>query len=136
MLLSPAVSWKLVLAVALFAAVFASARATPPRRSLPGPELGRLVLGALALYGAGLAASLTRHPVLGVVMYAGGIAVSALAAWLSRGADSRGGPPRDEEPAGEPTPPSPDGAPRFDWSGFERDFEAYARRTRRPVSTR
>ncbi len=97
----------------LFAAVLASARARPPHRPLPGSELGRLVLGALALYGAGLAASLSRHPVLAVVMYAGGITVSSLAAWLSRGADSRGGPPPQSEPADEPTPPAPDGAPAF-----------------------
>lgn len=135
MLLSPGVSWKLVLAVALFAAVLASARARPPRRSLPGAELGRLVLGALALYGAGLAASLTRHPVLAVLMYASGITTSALAAWLSRGADSRGGPPPEHEPVDEPRPPAPDGAPRFDWKRFEREFADYARRAREP-STR
>jgi hypothetical protein len=136
MLVPPAESWKLVLAIALLAAIVISARAKPPRRSLPGYELGRLVLGALALYGAGLAASLTRHPVLAMVMYAAGITVSALTAWLSRGADSRGGPPGDEEPVDEPTPPAPDGAPRFDWKRFERDFEDYARRAREPIQTR
>jgi hypothetical protein len=134
MLLSPATSWKLVLAVTLFAAVLASARARPPGRPLPGSELGRLVLGALALYGAGLAASLTHHPALAVVMYAGGIAVSSLAAWLSRGVDSRDGPPPENEPADEPTPPAPDGAPGFDWQRFERDFADYARRAREPSS--
>jgi hypothetical protein len=118
------------------AAIVISARAKPPRRSLPGSELGRLVLGALALYGVGLAATVTRRPVLAIAMYASGIAVSALAAWLSRGADSRDQPPGAEEPADEPTPPTPDGAPRFDWKQFERDLEAYARRTHEPINTR
>src|SRR5437868_3814866 len=136
MLVAPAQSWKLILAIALVAAIVISARAKPPRRSLPGSEMGRLVLGALALYGAGLAASLTHHPGLGAVMYAAGITVSALTAWLSRGADSRGGPPEADEPVDEPTPPAPDGAPRFDWKRFERDFEDYAHRTREPVKTR
>src|SRR5437588_2194142 len=97
MLLPPADSWKLVLAIALFATVLASARARPPRRSVPASELRRLVLGALALYGVGLASSLTHRTLLAVVLYAGGIAVSALAAWLSRGTDSHG-PPGDHEP--------------------------------------
>jgi hypothetical protein len=137
MLLSAATSWKLVLFVVLVAGVLASARIQPPRRSLPGAELGRLVLGALALYGAGLAASRSHHPILAVVMYAGGITVSALAAWLSRGADSRSGPPPENEPGeDDPTPPAPDGAPRFDWQRFERDFADYARRAREPSRTR
>lgn len=135
MLVAPADSWKLVLAIALFGAVVASARSRPPRRSLPGTELRRLVLGALALYGAGLAASLTRHALLAVILYAGGIVVSALAAWLSRGVDSRGGPPPHDEPEDAPPPPSPDGAPHFDWAAFERDLHEYARRRRDRVQT-
>ena len=134
MLVPPADSWKLVLAIALFGTVAASAWARPPRRSVPASDLRRLVVGALALYGVGLAASLSHHTVLAVGLYACGIGASALAAWLSRGADSREGPPRDDEPADAPPPPSPDGAPGFDWTRFERDFEDYAR-TRDPVET-
>jgi hypothetical protein len=134
-LVAPAYSWKLVLAIALFGAVVASARSRPPRRSLPGTDLRRLVFGAVALYGVGLAASLTRHTLLAVILYAGGIAISALAAWLSRGVDSRGGPPPDEAPLDEPPSPTPDGAPGFDWSAFERDLEDYARRARDPIRT-
>jgi hypothetical protein len=132
---TPADSWKLVLAIALFGAVIASARARPPRRSVPASELRRLVVGAVALYGVGLAASVTRHILLAVLLYAGGIGVSALAAWLSRGADAPGGPPEGDERAEDPRPPTPDGAPSFDWSAFERDFEDYARRGREPVQT-
>lgn len=135
MFVPPADSWKLVLAIALFAAVVASAWARPPRRRVPGVELGRLVLGAVALYGVGLASSLTHHAVLAVGLYAGGIAVSALAAWLSRGAGSDSGPPPGQEPVDEPPTPSPDGAPSFDWRTFERELEAYSRRTREPVET-
>ena len=134
-MVAPADSWKLVLAIALFGAVVASARARPPRGSIPGTELRRLVFGALSLYGVGLAATLTRHTVLAVILYAAGIATSALAAWLSRGVDSRGGPPRGDEPGDEPPPSDPHDAPHFDWSAFERDFEDYARRARDPVRT-
>jgi hypothetical protein len=134
-LVAPADSWKLVLAIALFAAVVAGARSRPPRRSLPAHEMRRLVLGAVALYGVGLAASLTRHSLLAVILYAGGIAVSALALWLSRGIDSRGGPPGDDTPVDEPPSPPPTGAPHFDWTAFERDLHDYARRSRDPIRT-
>jgi hypothetical protein len=133
-LVSSADSWKLVLAITLFGTVLASAWARPPRHSMPASELRRLVLGAVALYGVGLAASLTRHVILAVVLYAGGIAVSALAAWLSRGRD-RNEPPPDGEPADGQPPPAPDGAPSFDWARFQREFEEYARHRREPVES-
>jgi hypothetical protein len=132
-LVPPTDSWKLVLAIALFGTVLASAWARPPRRSMPASELRRLVLGAMALYGVGLASSLTHHVVLAVVLYAGGIAVSALAAWLSRGRD-RNEPPPDDEPVDQP-PPAPDGAPSFDWAAFEQELEEYAGRRREPVES-
>jgi len=133
---APADSWKLVLAIVLFAAVVASAWAKPPRRSVPRSELRRLVVGALALYGVGLAASLTHHTAVAAVLYACGIAVSALAAWLSRGVGSRGGPPPGTDEPPVTPPPSPDDAPRFDWASFERELEAYSRRGREPAGTR
>ncbi len=133
MLVPPADSWKLVLGVALLAAVMTSAWARPPRRSVPRTDLRWLVLGALALYGVGLAASLTRHTLLAVVLYAGGIAVSSLAAWLSRGVDSRGKGPDDGGPVAEPPPPAPDGAPTFDWDAFERELESYLVHRREPA---
>lgn len=134
MLVPPADAWKVVLAVALGATIVASAYAKAPSRSFPGNELRSLVMGALLLYGVGLAASVTHHPVLAVVLFASGIAMSALAAWLSRGSDSGGGPPRGDEPVDEQPPPSPDGIPRFDWAAFEREFADYAR-GRDPVIT-
>jgi hypothetical protein len=88
-----------------------------------------MVAGALALYVAGVVASLTHHEVLAAVVYAGGIATSALAAWLSRGSDS-GGPPRDE-PVDEQPPPDPDAIPSFDWAAFERELGAYERERER-----
>ena len=133
MFVPPADSWKLVLAVSLFAAVVASARVKPPRKAVPLSELRRLVVGALALYGVGLAASLSHHTLLAVILYACGISVSALAAWLSR-AEASGGPPPDEEPADE-RPPDPDGAPHFDWAQFERQLEDYTRRERERVES-
>ena len=96
-----------------------------------GAELRRLVAGALALYGVGTIAILSRHAVLAALLYAAGIGVSALAAWLSRGSDSGGGPPPGDEPADEQPPPDPDGLPMFDWAAFEREFSAYATRHER-----
>lgn len=132
-MLSPSFAWKLVLAVVLGAAIVASAYAKAPRRSFPGGDLRRLVLAALLLYAVGMAASLSHKGVLAAVLYATGIGVSALAAWLSRGSDS--GPPPGDEPADEQPPPDPEGVPRFDWTAFERQFRAYDRR-REPTGTR
>lgn len=132
--MSPADPWKLVVAIALFGTVITSALARPPRRSTPAVELRRLVLAAIVLYGAGLAASLTRHVVVAVVLYSAGITLSALAGWLSRGADSSG-PPRGEEPINEQPPPTPDDAPEFNWEAFERELDAYTRRGREPVGS-
>jgi hypothetical protein len=133
--LSPSFAWKLVLAVVLGAAIIASAYARAPRRSFPGGDLRRLVVLALLLYAIGMLASLNRKDALAAVLYATGIVVSALAAWLSRGSDSGGGPPPGDEPADEQPPPDPDGVPRFDWAAFERDFRAYDRR-HEPTRTR
>ena len=134
-MLSPADSWKVVLTVVLFGTIAASAWARPPRGAMPRAELRRLVIGAVALYGVGLAASLTHHLIMAVVLYAGGIGISALAAWLSRGTDSAE-PPSSAEPENEEPPPTPDGAPSFDWASFQRQFDAYARRTREPLGRR
>jgi hypothetical protein len=127
-LIEPSYAWKLVLAVALAGAVLASMRIRAPRRTFPGTDLRRLVFAAITLYASGVAASLTHHEPLAAVAYSGGIAVSALAAWLSRGSDSGGGPPHDEDPPDQQPPPGPDGVPRFDWAAFEREFRAYSRR--------
>lgn len=128
--MSPSFAWKLVLAVTLGAAIIASAYAKAPRRSFPGADLRRLVFAALLLYAVGMVASLSHRGVLAAVLYATGIVVSALAAWLSRGSDS-GGPPPDDEPADEQPPPDPDGIPRFDWAAFEREFRFYSERRER-----
>jgi hypothetical protein len=128
MVLSPSFAWKLVLAVMLGGAIIASAYAKAPRRAFPGGDLRRLVFAALVLYGVGLVASLSHRGVLAAALYATGIIVSALAAWLSRGSDSGGGPPPGDEPADEQPPPDPDGVPQFDWTAFEQEFRAYSDR--------
>jgi uncharacterized membrane protein YfcA len=128
MVVPPSDAWKLVLAILLGAGILASAYAHAPRRAVPGHELRRLVLSALALYAVGGLASLTHHPVLAGLVYAAGIIVCALAAWLSRGTDSED-PPGGEEPVDEQPPPEPDGVPRFDWVAFEREFRAYSQRS-------
>jgi hypothetical protein len=129
----PSVAWKLVLAAALAAAIFISLYARAPDRAIPGAELRRLVFSALGLYAVGGLASLTHHPMLAAFVYAAGIAVCALAAWLSRGSDSED-PPDGHDPVDEQPPPEPDGLPAFDWDSFEREFWAYSERSgREPV---
>lgn len=132
MVVPPSDAWKLVLAIALGAGILVSAYARAPRRAIPGSDLRRLVLSALGLYAVGGLASLTHHPVLAGLVYAAGIVVCALAAWLSRGNDSED-PPGGQEPGDEHPPPGPDGLPTFDWASFERDFRAYSQRQREPA---
>jgi hypothetical protein len=129
MVISLAAAWRVALAIAFCAAIFMSARARPPRQSVPGAELRRLVYCALMLYLIGGLASLSHHELVAGVVYGAGIMVSALAAWLSRGRDQED-PPDHDEPVDEPPPPEPDGVPRLDWATFERDFRSYARRQR------
>lgn len=133
MVVPPSDAWKLVLALALAAAIFVSLCARAPRRTIPASDLRRLVISALALYAVGGLASLTHHRLLAALVYASGIATCALAAWLSRGSDSED-PPGGEEPEDEQPPPEPDGLPGFDWDAFEREFRSYTERepARRP----
>lgn len=131
--MAPWVLWKLVLAIALVAAIVLSQFAHAPSRAVARVELRRLVLAAVGLYVVGGIASLTRHPHVAAVVYAGGIATCALAAWLSRGSDS-GGPPGGERPTDEQPPPDPDGLSGFDWARFEADFRAFTERERSGVS--
>ncbi len=127
MVLPPSDAWKLVLALALAAAIFVSLYARAPKHTVPGADLRRLVISALGLYAVGGLASLTHHRVLAAVVYSSGIIVCALAAWLSRGSDSED-PPGGEDPVDEQPPPEPDGLPRFEWDSFEREFRTYAKR--------
>jgi uncharacterized membrane protein YfcA len=133
MVVPPSDAWKLVLAILLASGILVSAYAHAPRKAIPGSELRRLVISALALYAVGGLASLTGHPALAALVYAAGIVVCALAAWLSRGRDSED-PPDDggDEPVDEQPPPEPDGL-RFDWAAFERDFRSFADRQRDPA---
>ena len=118
--------WKLVLAIALGATIFAGACGTAPRRSVPNSDLRRLVLSALALYVVGGLATVSHHTTVAALLYAAGIGICALALWLSRGTDSGDDPPRGGgEPSDEQPPPSPDGLPEFDWAAFEAEFRAH-----------
>jgi F0F1-type ATP synthase membrane subunit c/vacuolar-type H+-ATPase subunit K len=127
--MEPALIWKLGLAVGLIAAILVSACARAPRRAFPTADLRAMVFSALVLYGVGLAAALTNHAVVAAAVYTCGIAVSAFAAWLSRGSDSAdpggGGSARKGPPPSEP-------GPGFDWASFERQFRDYSRRNDRP----
>jgi hypothetical protein len=127
MVIEPAQAWRLALSIALVAAIFISLYARAPRRAPAGGDLRRLVLAALGLYAVGGLASLAHHPRLAAVVYAAGIVVCALAAWLSRGTDSED-PPGGDEPVDEQPPPEPDGLPAFNWEAFEREFRRYSER--------
>ena len=123
----PALIWKLALGLALGGAIFLSMFVPAPRRAYPQADLRGMLLGALALYSVGLVASVTHHAAVAAVVYAGGITVSAFAAWLSRGIDPRR--PRtdpDEDPSETPPPGGGDDHPLLDWAAWERDFRAYA----------
>jgi hypothetical protein len=135
MVFSLAAAWRLGLAIAFCVAIFMSACARAPRQSVPGSELRRLVYCALLLYFVGGLASLSHHQLLAGFVYGVGIIVSALAAWLSRGRDQEDPPDDGERPVDEPPPPKPDGVPRLDWTAFEREFRAYARRQRESTPT-
>jgi hypothetical protein len=123
------VAWKIAVALVLLVVIVLGAGARAPRRALPPADLRRLVLSALGLYAVGALAWLTHHLALAVFIYAAGIIVAALAAWLSRGIDPEDAPeaaPADEEP-----PLDPHGLD-IDWRAFERDLRAYSERTRSP----
>jgi hypothetical protein len=125
----PSAAWKPALAIVLGVGIVLSACARAPRRAISGSDLRRLVLCALCLYAVGGFASLTHHPPLAALLYAAGIVVCAVAAWLSRGTDSED-PPEDDEPIDERPPPEPDGMPWFDFAQFEREFRSYCERER------
>src|ERR1700759_695671 len=108
MMFAPSNAWKLALAVVLLAAILFSAYASAPRRAVPGADLRRLVLSAIALYAGGAIASFSPHPLIAALVYAAGIVVCALAVWLSRGSDSEDPPSDGKEPSDERPPPEPD----------------------------
>jgi hypothetical protein len=124
----PSLAWKLAFAAILVAAIATSACARAPRRAADPAELRRLVICALGLYAIGGVATLTHHSALAAIVYATGISVAALAAWLSRGRDQEDPPDGGSEPVDEQPPPGPDGVPWWDWERFERDFREYAQR--------
>jgi uncharacterized membrane protein YfcA len=124
----PTAAWKLAFAIALVATIATSAFARAPRRSADPRELRRLVACALTLYAVGALATVSRHSVLAGLVYAAGVAVAALAAWLSRGRDQEDPPDGGSEPFDEQPPPQPDGMPWWDWERFEREFSDYAQR--------
>lgn len=126
MVVPPSVIWKLVVVIALIG-VIAPQLAGAPGRAVPRVDLRRLVLSGLGLYGVGAVASLTHHQPLAAVVYAAGIVMCALAAWLSRGADSDD-PPEGVEPVDEHPPPDPDGVPPVDWGRLESEFQAFCER--------
>jgi hypothetical protein len=126
--MGPTIALKLALAVVLVAAIATSACARAPRRSVEPTELRRLVACALGLYAVGGLASITHHSALAGLVYAAGIGVAALAAWLSRGRDQEDPPDGGPDPVDEEPPPRPDGVPWWDWERFEREFRDYARR--------
>jgi hypothetical protein len=133
MVVAPSDAWKVVLAVVLLGAIGISAWARAPKSAAGSGELHRLVVCALGLYVVGAAAWFTHHLLLAVIVYAAGITIAALAAWLSRGSEPEDPPEDGDYPGDEPPPDKPDGIPWFDWAAFEREFRAYASGGGRPA---
>lgn len=127
--MEPGLIWKLALALGLIAAIFLSACARAPKRSCPAGDLRAMVFSALILYAVGLGAALSDHAIVAASVYSCGIAVSAFAAWLSRGSDSAGPPGGGSAYKG---PPPTEPGPGFDWESFERQFRDYTRGLDRP----
>lgn len=119
-------------ALALIAAIAISASARAPRRHVPGPELGRLLVATVILYVVGTLAVLDGHSTSAIVAFAGGVIASAFAAWLSRGTDQDDPPGGGWDPSDRTPPPAPDGLPEIDWDRFERERREWARE-RRPA---
>ena len=124
MILSPSVVLRIALAGALFAAVVLSACVRGPVRTPPAAELRRMIGSALALDAVGAIALLAGLGTLAAVVSAAGIAVAALAAWLSRGREGRE-PPGGDDPPHDP-PPDDEGGGPVDWDQFERELGEYA----------
>src|SRR5437879_3935338 len=132
--MTSSIVWKLVLAAALGGAILISAVGRAPREPVPRTDLRALVAGALLLYAVGLLAALTHRPTMAGILYGSGIAVSSLAGWLSRGADSGDGPGGSER-SHEPPPPDTSTGDDFDWEALERQFRDRSRsRQRQPVA--
>jgi hypothetical protein len=124
MVISLAAAWRIAFAIGLCIAIFLSVCARAPSRSVPSWELRRLMVCAVMLYAVGVLAKLTDHGMLAGLVFGGGIMLSTLAAWLSRGRDQED-PPDGDRPVDERPPPEPDGMPRIDWPAFEREFRRY-----------
>jgi hypothetical protein len=120
--MSSSALWKLILASGLGAAILLGAMARAPRRPIPRADLRALVAGALLLYGVGLIASLSHRSTLAAVLYGSGIAISSLAGWMSRGADSGDPPPGSGHSEEPPPPPDTHLGAGFDWEALERQF--------------
>lgn len=135
MLFTPPLAGKLALAALLVIAIALAARARAPRRRAAPSDLRRLVLSVLVLYAVGLVALLDGHATLSTVAFAAGVATAALAAWLSRGADSDDPPGGGDPPARVP-PPDPDGVPRWDWERFDRERRTWTLPPRQPTASR
>jgi hypothetical protein len=134
MVISLAAAWRIAFAIGLCIAIFLSICARAPSRSVPSWELRRLMCCAVTLYAVGVFAKLTDHGLLAGLVFSGGIMLSTLAAWLSRGRDQED-PPDGDQPVDQRPPPEPDGMPPMDWPAFEREFRRYERglRSRTPA---
>jgi hypothetical protein len=132
MLVLSTAAWKIALALVLLVVILLGAAARAPQRTLPAAQLRGLVFTALGLYAVGALVWLTHHLALAVFIYAAGIIVAALAAWLSRGIDPDD--PPEEQPVDEDPPHDPHGID-IDWRAFERDLRIYSERARSPSRT-
>jgi hypothetical protein len=122
---------KIGLGVALCVALAGAVCGPPPRRSPVVRDLRRLLLGSLALDGAGIAAALDHRIWIAVVTSAVGVMAAAGAGWLSRGVGDGEDPPSD--PVDSPPPPTPDDGWDWDWDRLDHERRGWER-TRDPLA--
>jgi hypothetical protein len=115
--------WKLIPTVVLLGALVAGFTVRPPREPVAPAELRRLMIASAALYAAGGVALLGHRRALAGIVFATGLLIFVLTAWLARATP----PPQDGDDGGQggggspPLKPVPSG-PDFDWTFYEDQF--------------
>ena len=110
-------AWKLIPTLALAGILVAGVTVRPPRAPVTPRELIRLVVGVSALYLVGGGALLAHRTGLAALVFGAGLALCALAVWLSRGTT----PPRRGDGEAPPRPVDPPPVD-FVWTFYEDEF--------------
>jgi hypothetical protein len=108
---------KLIPTLLLVLIIVAGLTVRPPRTPVTPKEFSRLVISVLGLYLVGGGALLDHRSGPAAIAFGAGLALGALALWLSRGGTP---PPADDGTPGDPdVPVIPRPPAEFDWSFYE-----------------